>query len=192
MCSVFTSPLPPWRPRPAPEPALPTQLKALSAPLVPLLLLSGAVLLRQPDTPPTRSAIANGRPKAHTTAPAANLTLTVIVTGADRAGGTIGTALYSSADGFPNKQGKAAQTSVRPRTAPVDSVIFRGLTAGRYAVSVFHDQNSNTKLDTNLFGVPKEPWGTTGTVRPRMCAPRFEEAMINVTTDSRVEIRLER
>jgi uncharacterized protein (DUF2141 family) len=124
--------------------------------------------------------------------PAANLTLTVIVTGADRAGGSIGTAMYASADGFPNKREKAAQTSARPRTAPVNSVVFRGLTAGRYAVSVFHDQNSNTKLDTNLFGVPKEPWGTTGTVRPRMRAPRFEEAMINVTTDTRVEIRLER
>jgi uncharacterized protein (DUF2141 family) len=172
-------------------------LKALSAPLVPLLLLSGVGLLHHPGDsghpglPDARSAITSGHTEAHATWQG-DITLTVIVTGADKAGGTIGAALYSSADGFPNKQEKAAQTSVRPRTAPVDSVVFRGLTAGRYAVSVFHDQNSNTKLDTNLFGVPKEPWGTTGTVRPRLRAPRFDEAMINVTTDTRIEIRLER
>ncbi len=170
---------------------MPIQLRALTAPLLPLLLLAGASAHQAPSTSGTHHTLAEGRAGAPAALPA-DLTLTVIVTGADQPKGQIGAALYASAEGFPNKQEKAAQTSVRPRTAPVDSFVFKGLTAGRYAVSVFHDQNSNTKLDANLFGVPKEPWGTTGTVRPRMRAPRFEEAAFNVTTDTRVEIRVER
>jgi uncharacterized protein (DUF2141 family) len=120
------------------------------------------------------------------------LSLTVIVTGADRDGGRLGVALFGAADGFPGEPAKAAQQSVLPRRAPIDSVVFRGLAPGKYAVSVYHDLNNNGTLDTNMFGVPKEPWGTTGTVRPRLRAPRFSEAQFDVTADTRVEVRVER
>jgi uncharacterized protein (DUF2141 family) len=124
--------------------------------------------------------------------PPSEVTLTVVVTGATTEGGTIGVALYSTADGFPGQIAKAATSSVHPRTAPVDSFVFRGLAPGQYAVSVYHDVNGNGKLDTNLFGAPKEPWGTSATVRPRMRAPRFEEGTLNVSGSTRVEIRVER
>jgi len=147
----------------------------LAAPLIPCLIArtSGA----QPIRPAPLSS---------------DVTLTVVVTGATTEGGTIGVALYSTADGFPGQITKAATSSVHPRTAPVDSFVFRGLEPGQYAVSVYHDLNGNGKLDTNLFGVPKEPWGTSANVRPRMRAPRFEEGTLNVSGPTRVEIRVER
>ncbi len=153
---------------------MPNRLKQLPVPLVPLLLFGGAGLAPTP----TR------QPSTHS--------LTVIVTGAERDGGRLGAALFGAAPGFPGDQAKAAQTSVRPRTAAVDSFVFKAVTPGTYAVSVYHDLNSNGKLDANLFGVPKEPWGTTGKVRPSMRAPRFTEAQFDVTGDTRIEIRLER
>lgn len=183
---------------------MPTHLRTLTAPLLPAILLAWLTATTESATSraqPLGSTAATATTAATPITPTAqkspptvptNLTLTVIVTGADNPGGQLGAALYSSAEGFPNKQEKATQTAVRPRTAPVDSFMFKGLTAGPYAVSVYHDQNSNTKLDANLFGVPKEPWGTTGTIRPKSRAPRFTEAMITVTTDTRVEIRVER
>ncbi len=119
-------------------------------------------------------------------------TLTIVVSGADREGGAIGAALYASSDGFPGDQAKAAQTSMRPRTASVDSIVFRGLVPGQYAVSVFHDTNSNGKLDANMFGMPKEPWGVTRNVRPRLRAPRFDETKVSVSADTRVDVRVER
>ncbi len=57
---------------------------------------------------------------------------------------------------------------------------------------MYQDLNGNGKLDTNLFGVPKEPWGTSANVRPRMRAPRFEEGALNVNGSTRVEIRVGR
>ena len=121
-----------------------------------------------------------------------DVTLTVVVTGASTEGGTIGASLYSTADGFPGQIAKAAQISARPRTVPVDSFVFRGLAPGPYAVSVYHDLNGNGRLDANLFGVPKEPCGTSAKVRPRLRAPRFEEGALNITASTRVEIRVER
>ncbi len=153
---------------------MPNHLKLLPAPLVPLLLLGGTDLA--PKT--------TGRPATHS--------VTVVVTGADRDGGQLGAALFSAAPGFPGDRAKAAQTLLRPRTAPVDSFVFKAVAPGTYAVSVYHDLNSNGKLDSNLFGVPKEPWGTTAKVRPSMRAPRFTEAQFDVTADTRIEIRVER
>ncbi len=127
-----------------------------------------------------------------TTPQPSDVTLTVVVIGATNQGGTIGTALYATAEGFPSEIAKAATLTVHPRTAPVDSVVFRGLAPGRYAVSVYHDLNGNGKLDTNLFRVPKEPWGTSASVRPRLRAPRFEEGTLNLTGPTRIEIRVER
>lgn len=121
-----------------------------------------------------------------------DLTLTVVVVGATADGGAIAAALYASPDGFPGKVAKAAKVSQHPRTAAVDSFVFRGLAPGQYAVSVYHDLNSNGKLDANLFGVPKEPWGTSASVRPSLRAPRFEEGRIDLTTSTRIEIRVER
>ncbi len=35
------------------------------------------------------------------------------------------------------------------------------LAAGEYVLSIFHDTNSNGVLDSNLIGIPKEPFGFT-------------------------------
>ncbi len=147
----------------------------LAAPLIPCLV----------------AAASFAQPVATATQPA-DATLTVVVTGATTEGGTLGVAVFSTADGFPGKIEKAARTAVQPRSAPVDSVVFRGLAPGQYAVSVYQDLNSNGKLDTNLFGVPKEPWGTSASVRPSFRAPRFEEGIVDVAGSTRVEIRVER
>ena len=36
--------------------------------------------------------------------------------------------------------------------------------------------NDNKKLDKNLFGIPKEGWGTSRNPRPRTRAPRWSES----------------
>jgi uncharacterized protein (DUF2141 family) len=59
-------------------------------------------------------------------------------------------------DGFPKKGDKAlahAISSISDRRAVCE---FPGVNAGTYAISVFHDENSNGKLDTNFMGIPRE------------------------------------
>jgi len=36
---------------------------------------------------------------------------------------------------------------------------------GKYAVSVFHDENSNGKLDTNFLGIPREGVGASNNAK---------------------------
>jgi uncharacterized protein (DUF2141 family) len=37
-----------------------------------------------------------------------------------------------------------------------------GITGPAFALSTFQDLNRNGKLDTNVLGVPSEPWGASG------------------------------
>jgi uncharacterized protein (DUF2141 family) len=51
------------------------------------------------------------------------------------------------------------------RVVPIDAasqtadVVFDKLPKGDYSVSLFHDENLNGKLDSNLFGMPVEGYG---------------------------------
>jgi len=45
-----------------------------------------------------------------------------------------------------------------------------------YAVSVFHDENYNGKLDTNLLGIPREGVGASNDARGNFRPPKFGAA----------------
>jgi uncharacterized protein (DUF2141 family) len=119
-------------------------------------------------------------------------TLTVRVIGARNAKGKIRVALFRSAEGFPGDASKA----FRLENAPIDSqtlssqMVLADLPAGQYALSVFHDENLNEKLDKNLMGIPKEGYGASNNPGRKMRAPTFEEARFSHQTDQSVEIKL--
>ncbi|HEV2133371.1 MAG TPA: DUF2141 domain-containing protein [Terracidiphilus sp.] len=84
--------------------------------------------------------------------------------------------LYSSAEGFPKKYGKAiAHTNslVANRLADCD---FSGIEPGTYAISVFDDENSNGRLDTNFLGIPREGVGASNNARGHFGPPSFHDA----------------
>ena len=106
--------------------------------------------------------------------------LEVTVKNIKEAKGTIRVALYNNEKDFLENflQGKIVKASGNEV-----KVIFENLKPGDYAVSVFHDENENEKLDSGFMGIPNEPYGfsndATGTFGP----PSFEKAKMNLTSD---------
>ncbi len=115
--------------------------------------------------------------------------LIVDVSGAPSQSGQIGCALHSQAEGFPMDNSRATQSwhAVSNNGA---TCTFTGLTAGTYAVAVSHDTNANKKTDTNLVGIPTEAWGVSNNVRPRLRAPRFDEAGFAVPATGTFKIKI--
>ena len=65
------------------------------------------------------------------------------------------------------------------------------LSFGEYAISVFHDQNNNNILDSNMFKMPTEPYGFSNNARGRFGPPGFDDARINFNaTQKTFSIRL--
>ena len=90
--------------------------------------------------------------------------------------GQISCSLYSSADGFPKKGEKAVAHIVAPISEREAVCEFPGIAPGTYAVSVFHDENSNGKLDTNFLGIPREGVGASNDAKGHMGPPKFDAA----------------
>ncbi len=67
---------------------------------------------------------------------------------------------------------------------------FENISYGNYAVSIYNDQNKNNKLDTNLFGIPKEEWGVSNNIRHKISSPDFEESQIFIDNDAEIKIKL--
>lgn len=120
-------------------------------------------------------------------------TVVVVVSGIQEEEGQIGCALFPRAEGFPMDSSKASAQRLRPKPGSMECT-FENVTPGTYAVAVSHDRNNNGKTDTNLVGMPKEDWGVSNNVRPRMRAPKFEEAAFSVPAgkETRIEVRLGR
>ncbi len=52
-----------------------------------------------------------------------------------------------------------------------------GVAGSNVALKVFQDLNGNGKLDTNVIGLPSEPWGASGTP-PAMSAPTWASTVV--------------
>ena len=115
------------------------------------------------------------------------------VTGARNAKGKIRVALFRGAQGFPDDASQAIHTQaadVDPQTSSAQ-VVIPGLPDGVYAVSVFHDENMNERLDKNFMGVPKEGYGASNNPKKKMGPPNFDEANFQLSgTEQAVEIKL--
>lgn len=97
-------------------------------------------------------------------------------------GGTILCSVFDSDQGFPMDSSKAIATVTASGKGETRTCTFEVPGEGSYAISVLHDENGNKKVDTRVFGIPKEGWATSNNVKPRFRAPTFEESRFEVTT----------
>jgi uncharacterized protein (DUF2141 family) len=120
-------------------------------------------------------------------------TLIVHVTGTRNAKGKIRAALFSVGEGFPNDASKAIQVQsadIDPQTSSAQ-IVFTNVPEGVYAVSVFHDENMNQRLDKNFMGVPKEGYGASNNPKKKMGPPNFAETKFQLSgTQQSLEIKL--
>jgi uncharacterized protein (DUF2141 family) len=78
--------------------------------------------------------------------------------------------------GFPDDESVAYRRVITSIHDGQAEVRFDDLTFADYAVSMYHDENDDGKLNKGLFGVPKEGYGVSNGVVHAMRAPKFEEA----------------
>lgn len=107
--------------------------------------------------------------------PAISATLEVEVGGIEAQQGELRIALYDSKEAWEGKAARRAGQVGKPDGSPALRFTFADLPPGEYAVRVMHDENGNGRMDSNLFGIPKEGHGASNNPRV-MRAPHFEEA----------------
>src|SRR5262249_16924784 len=104
--------------------------------------------------------------------------------------GQVMCALFSSAAGFPKDYSKAIARTKSEISGGHAVCEFSGISAGTYAVAVFHDENSNGILDTKLMGIPREGVGTSNNAKGHFGPPKFDAAAFRFS-GGRMEIKIQ-
>ena len=104
------------------------------------------------------------------------------VEGVANADGKVMIALFDKASEFP--RGKLSLANMVPAAPGAVKVVFAGVTPGKYAISVYHDVNGNQRLDSNMVGIPSEPYGFSRDARGKMGPPSFDDAAFEVGKDN--------
>jgi uncharacterized protein (DUF2141 family) len=115
--------------------------------------------------------------------------LEVTITGIRANTGVIRLALCPPQGGFPDCKARVVRTATLPIIDRSARTVLTGLAPGPYAVSLFHDANSNNKLDT-FVGIPREGYGFSRNPGFRPRAPRFDETRIEVSGRASTTISL--
>lgn len=120
---------------------------------------------------------------------ASAIELTINIKNVNSTRGNIKVALFDKAAGFPGNNEAAVRTEIVEIVDPAKtSITFRGLTAGNYAVSLFHDENNNSRLDTR-FRIPREPLGFSN--NPRLTGrPSFSRCSFELNADQTLSVFL--
>lgn len=100
--------------------------------------------------------------------------------------------LFNSSNGFPSDREAAVETLCIALAEDVPLVAtFEDLTPGSYAVSVFHDANSDNEFNRNFVGMPTEGFGFSRNPRALTGPPEFGDAVVLVAgAETRIEVEL--
>ncbi|WP_203290943.1 DUF2141 domain-containing protein [Maricaulis parjimensis] len=105
--------------------------------------------------------------------------LTVTVEGLQTPEGAVMMALYAdeaSWNGGDAVEGR--RVVVQGLTATVE---FASLPAGDYAIRMFHDVDGDGELDTNLMGIPSEPFAFSNNARGNFGPASWADAVFTVS-----------
>lgn len=92
--------------------------------------------------------------------------------------------LYNNKSGFPTDAKKAINTTTGSILNGKSTLILKGIADGEYAISVIHDENDNSVLDTNFLGMPKEGVGVSNNAKGFFGPPSYEDSKIQVNKKS--------
>jgi len=117
--------------------------------------------------------------------------LTVVVKGLKNEKGNVKIALYDTPKGFNEEDGPLFAGTIVKINNKQAVWIFREIPIGTYAVKLYHDENSNNKLDTGLFGIPVEAYGFSNNARGMFGPPDFDAAKFEANQEHMtIEIKI--
>lgn len=101
--------------------------------------------------------------------------LKITIGGLKDAKSTILIGVYRKQDGFPDSDKKPFKGyNIKPENKSAVATIT-DLEYGEYAIAIYQDKNSDSKLNTGMFGIPKEPYAFSNNFKPKFSGPKYDD-----------------
>lgn len=88
------------------------------------------------------------------------------------------------------KNGAAIQNFTIAINGTTETIVIKDLPKGEYAISLFHDENSDKIYNRNFLGIPKEAYGLSNNIRPQFSAPSYNDCKFLLQEDKVLNIVL--
>lgn len=111
----------------------------------------------------------------------AQATLSVVVEDIGSDEGMLRVGLYNSVDNWLEQVFKSKSSTIKNGKC---EVTFENLPYGDYAVSVYHDENNNGKMDKYLGFYPKENYGCSNQAKAKYGPPEWKDAQFTINQES--------
>ncbi|MDR2147909.1 MAG: DUF2141 domain-containing protein [Tannerella sp.] len=112
--------------------------------------------------------------------------LTVTVDGIENPKGTVLVAIFDSIN-FLKQPVYYGMVNIEEGQEEV-TIVIEDVAPGKYALTIFQDENGNNRLDTGAYGKPIEKYGFSNNAVGEMGPPTFQDCMISVEEDTEVNV----
>ncbi|MBQ0768804.1 MAG: DUF2141 domain-containing protein [Bizionia sp.] len=116
--------------------------------------------------------------------------LSLTISNIESLNGTIEIGVFNTSDNYL-KEGAAFKNYSVDVTKETETIVIKDLPKGEYAISMYHDDNSDGKCNKNFIGIPKEAFGFSNNVIPKFSAPSYEDCkfVLNESTSMVIKLR---
>jgi uncharacterized protein (DUF2141 family) len=107
--------------------------------------------------------------------------------------GTRGNVMYrlcADKECHDNENSNAYRQGVIKAKSGKMRIVIDNLPAGDYSFTVFHDRNANEKLDTNLIGAPKEPFGFSKLSTMPFSKPSWSSTKFRIKSNTSLTVKM--
>ena len=118
-----------------------------------------------------------------------NPQLTLKISNIEKIKGEIIIGVYNQETNFL-KQGFALKNytiKVEKNTAIIH---ITDLPKGEYAVTMYHDENSDQECNRNFMGIPKEAYSFSNNIKPKFGPPKFKDCKFTLSDSKTLHIKM--
>lgn len=105
-------------------------------------------------------------------------TITIKIKNVKEKTGSIHLALYNNSEVFLKDD--VYRFAKTPASSDEVTIVLTGIPFGEYAISIFHDENANDKMDMFMGLLPKEAYGFSNNVVGNMGPPTYDQSKFRV------------
>ena len=115
--------------------------------------------------------------------------LSITIAGMENTNGQLMIAVLDGEDAFAANRPPVLSMLLPPKKGAL-TISTDALPPGEYAVRVVQDENGNGTLDTNMVGMPREPWGFSNNAVGSFAPPPWEAVRFRLDSDLAITVDL--
>ena len=118
-----------------------------------------------------------------------NPQLTIKISNIESKKGTIEIGVFNKETNFLKKSATLKEYSIKVENNSA-IITITDLPKGEYAISMYHDENSDNECNRNFMGIPKEAYGFSNNIKPKFGPPKYKDCKFNFSGNTTLHIKM--